>query len=188
MKKFISKLWILMMVAAMCFSMAACGKTEDDTDKDDDRKTVLSDRDKKDKDDEDKDSKDIEDKDSKDNEDKDDDKGSSVSGKPTLEDYLNNASVQAQFDSLKQSLSGNGMNIDIKAEGDSLIYIYQFEDMEKSDELAASLESEIAKQDTTFQTTADSLKPSVSNENLKVVIRYIDKNGAEIFSKEYVAK
>lgn len=176
-KKFISRLWLLMMVAAMCFCVAACGKTEKDTKKDDDRKTVLSNKD--DKDDED-------DKDKVDDE--DDKKGSSTSNKPTIQEYVNDPNFQSQYESMKQSFANSGMDIDIKAEGDSLVYVFQYADVEKSDELAAALESELAKQDFTFQSTADSIQLSVSNENVKVIIRYLDKNGDEIYSKEYVAK
>lgn len=181
MKKIISRLWLLMMVAAMCFCVAACGKTEKDTKKDDDRKTVLSNKD-------DKDDKDKADKDDKDNIDDKDDKGSSVSSKPTIQEYVNDPNFQSQFESMKQSFANSGMDIDIKAEGDSLVYVFQYADVEKSDELAAALESELAKQDFTFQSTADSIQLSVSNENVKVIIRYLDKNGDEIYSKEYVAK
>ncbi len=109
-------------------------------------------------------------------------------GKPSLKDYLNDEEFQKQFETMKEQVSGMGMDINMEVDGDKLIYTYKYDSIEKSDELAASLESETAKQDATFQETADGLKEEVSNKSVTVVIKYVDKNDAEIYSKEYVAK
>lgn len=109
-------------------------------------------------------------------------------GKPSIADYLKDEDFQKQLETMKSQFASQGMEIDVKADGDNLIYVYKISSIEKSDELAASLESAMSTQDSTFQSIADSVKEEVSNKTVKVVIQYVDKNGDEIYSKTYTAK
>lgn len=109
-------------------------------------------------------------------------------GKPSIADYLKDEEFQKQLETMKTSMASQGMEVDIKADGDSLIYVFKVPSVEKSDEMTAALESAMSSQDATFQATADSVKEEVSNKTVKVVIKYVDKNDEEIFSKTYTAK
>lgn len=109
-------------------------------------------------------------------------------GKPSIADYLKDEDFQKQLETMKTSMASQGMEVDIKADGDSLIYVFKIAGVEKSDELASALESAMSAQDDTFQETADSVKEEVSNKTVKVVIQYVDQNGEEIYSKTYTAK
>lgn len=109
-------------------------------------------------------------------------------GNSSVEDYLNSEEVQSQLSTLEKSLEGSGMNIKVTAKDNKMIYTYTYDNMEKSDKLADQLETAVAAQDSTFQTTADKIKSEVGVDSAIVVIEYVDKNGEMIYTKEYTAK
>ena len=106
----------------------------------------------------------------------------------TVSDYINSDEVKETFSTLEKSLEGSGMSMKISAEDDKLIYTYTYDELEKTDGMAAQLEESISKQDDTFQNTANEVKEYVNSDTVTVVIEYIDCNGEKIFSKEYVSK
>lgn len=114
--------------------------------------------------------------------------GMTACGKVTVSDYINSDEVKEAFSTLEKSLEGTGMSIKISAEDDKLIYTYTYDEIEKTDDMTAQLEQSISAQDATFQNTANEVKEYVSNDSVTVVIEYIDCNGDEIFSKEYVSE
>ena len=57
----------------------------------------------------------------------------------------------------------------------------------KTDEMAEQLES-MLEQDSTLKSVADGVKKCVNSDTVTMVIRYVDCNGEEICSKEYVSK
>lgn len=62
------------------------------------------------------------------------DSSSDVTGSyETVEEYVNSDELQSQLAELKSSLSESGMSIDIKAEGNALIYVYTYETIAKAD-------------------------------------------------------
>lgn len=171
MKKVVSKLGLFMMVAAMCFCMTACGSSDNDDNKGDDKKTEAND-DKKD------DSKGT---------DTEDDKSSSLAQYADVEEYLNSSVAQAAIDSIKQS-ENEDMGIDVVAEGkDKIVYIFKYKTIahEEGDGMTEALDEACAAQDATFQSAADSMAPFVQVDNVFVEIRYVDMNDVLIFSKTY---
>lgn len=106
----------------------------------------------------------------------------------SMEEYVASSEIQSQLNSLKNSFDGMGMSIDMRGEGNKLIYSYKYDTLVKEDGMAEMLESEAAKQADVFVQTAASLKTVVSVNNPVVVIEYIDANGEMIFTKEYAAK
>lgn len=106
----------------------------------------------------------------------------------SVEAYVNSDEVQEVLDTLEGQMSGTGMSIEITAEGDKMVYTYTYDNVAKADGMAESLESAMKAEDDTFQSTADEIKKVVKAKNPSVVIKYVDMNGEEIYSKEYVAK
>ena len=109
----------------------------------------------------------------------------------SVADYVNSDAMQAALDSLKNTYSGTGMNIDMVAEGENkLVYIFAYESIAhtEGDGMAEALEAAMGTQDATFQQTANSIAPFVNNDEVIVEIRYIDMNGAVIYSKTYVSE
>lgn len=104
----------------------------------------------------------------------------------SVEAYVNSDEVQDVLKSLEGQMSG--LNIDITADGDKMVYTYTYEDLEKQDGMAEAIESEMEKEASTFQDTANEIKKVVDAKNPSVVIEYVDKNGETIYSKEFVAE
>lgn len=193
MKKFTSKLLLLMTVLAMTFSLAACGNKKNDS-RVNDRKENASGQEsqsgkKEDSQDKEEDKTQSGDKDEDTTQSTDKNKkGNALYN--SVADYVNSDEIQSALNSLKGSLQ-EGMSIDIVAEGDNkLVYIFTYQTIAhtEGDGMKEALENAIAAQDTTFQQTANSVKPFVNSDQVIVEIRYVDMNGAVIFSKSYTSE
>lgn len=174
MRKWTSKLLLLAMVLAMAFSLAACGTKKGDNKETDQKENVTKQENQSEKKDEEQS--------------EDDKKGSSLYD--SVADYVNSDAMQSALNSLKSSVQ-EGMNIDLVAEGDNkLVYIFTYETIAhtEGDGMTEALESAIGAQDATFQQTANSVKPFVGSDEVIVEIRYVDMNGAVIFSKTYTSE
>lgn len=175
MKKLTSKLLLLMMVLAMALSIAACGSKNDDSSTKDSKKNST----------EEDQSSDNEDEDSTDKEDDD-----STALYDSVADYVNSDEMQSALQTLKDS-QAEGIGIDIVAEDDNkMVYVFTYKTIAhtEGDGMAEALEQAITAQDATFQQTANSVAPFVGGEQVTVEIRYVDMNGAVIFSKTYVSE
>ena len=109
----------------------------------------------------------------------------------TVEDYVNSSELQSQLSTLKSNVQGSGLNIDIKAEDNVLIYEYKYDDLKKADvtdEAIATLESGLEQQSATFETVADSLKSATNEKNPVVKIVYLSSDGEVIVEKEFTSK
>lgn len=104
----------------------------------------------------------------------------------SLEEYVKSPEVQAAVKQISDSVSKQGLKVDISADGNKLIYTYTYQkDVKVS---ANALNSALEQQASTFQGIATSLKQTTSEDNPVVVIRYLDKNGKVITTKEFSEK
>ncbi len=106
----------------------------------------------------------------------------------TMQDYANSSEVQSQISSLKDSVQSAGMNIELKGEGEKLIYVYTIDSSYVVDGMAQQLEAGLTAQASTFEDIASTLKEEVNVKNPVVVVQYIDSDGNEIYSQEFTAK
>lgn len=106
----------------------------------------------------------------------------------TMEDYVKSDTVQSQISTLREQYAESGMNIDIQAEGNKLIYVYTFAAGTEYDGMEADLEAAVDTQASNFEGIATSLKTVVSAADPAVVVRYQTTDGTEIYSKEFTAK
>lgn len=115
--------------------------------------------------------------------------GKTASGKyATVEDFVNSDSMQKQLESMKSSLSGEGMTIDVTGEGDKLIYTFTYtEDLgeDQIESVSAALESALEQMSGTFEGVASSLKAAVEVESPVVVVAYVAADGTELCSREF---
>lgn len=170
MKKSTSKLLVLMMVLAMAFSLAACGSKDDASNSSTTTDNAATNE-------------------SSQSQGSTDNKSSSSSSSySSVEEYVNSPEIQNALSTLEKQLEGSGMNIKITADGNKMIYTYTYEDTEKADGMAESLEQALSAQDATFQATADQIKKEVKVDSATVVIEYVDSKGEMIYSKEYTSK
>ena len=107
----------------------------------------------------------------------------------TIADYVKSEQIQNELNTLKQTYnSSQGMEINLFAEGDVLVYEYRYTTIEKVDGMAEALESAMKEQESVFVQTANSLKTVTNVKNPKVDIRYIDCKGVLIYSRQFSAK
>lgn len=173
MKNLIRKISLIMCVIMLTFAVSACGKSDNDSKKNEPKTEDTA------KDDAKYDAKD----DAEDNDD------AAVTGKfKTLEDFVNSDIMQQQLETQLASLEGSGIALNLTAEDNKLIYNFTIEDADLSAALAAdpsTLESSLQSQASTFESVASSLKAAVEVENPVVVVRYLDNTGAEIVAQEF---
>lgn len=163
-KKYTSRLLLLMMALAMGLSMAACKRSDDNKENKTTEKTTEKVTEKA------------------------TEKNDALYG--SVEEYVNSDEMQTALQKLKESQS-EGIDINIVAEGrDKMVYIFTYKTIAhtEGDGMTEALEAAIVAQDATFQQTANSVKPYVGGEQITVEIRYVDMNGAVIFSKTYVSE
>lgn len=169
MKNLIRKISLIMCVIMLTFAVSACGKSDNDSKKNEPKTEDTAKDDAKD--------------DAKDNDD------AAVTGKfKTLEDFVNSDIMQQQLETQLASLEGSGIALNLTAEDNKLIYNFTIEDADLSAALAAdpsTLESSLQSQASTFESVASSLKAAVEVENPVVVVRYLDNTGAEIVAQEF---
>ena len=75
-----------------------------------------------------------------------------------MEDYVQSSEVQEQIASVKEQVESAGMQIELKGEGDKLIYVYTIDSAYVTDTTADQLESGIQAQSSTFEELAAALK------------------------------
>lgn len=101
----------------------------------------------------------------------------------TLETYID--SIKDQIDGMTASMEEAGMNLDVLARENSLVYSYQFtEDVGDTSLLKDSLEQSLEELSSSFESILSALKQAVSSAE-SVVVEYLDKDGNVIVSKEY---
>ena len=167
MKNLIRKISLIMCVIMLTFAVSACGKSDNDSKKNEPKTEDTAKDDAKD----------------------DDNDDAAVTGKfKTLEDFVNSDIMQQQLETQLASLEGSGIALNLTAEDNKLIYNFTIEDADLSAALAAdpsTLESSLQSQASTFESVASSLKAAVEVENPVVVVRYLDNTGAEIVAQEF---
>ena len=111
---------------------------------------------------------------------------STTSGKySSIQEYIDLPAFQSQLKSLKNS-AGSIMNIEIKAEGDALVYEYQYTSQMGS-AVADSLKSQLASQNITnvFNNVVTELKNKTTVANPYVIVRYLNKDGSVLAEKTF---
>lgn len=119
--------------------------------------------------------------------------GLPASGKfSSIADFVNSDIMQSQFESMKSSLGGDTMDIDLLGEGNKLIYNFTYLDLDGQDlealgsALASALDTD--SMSSTFSSIASSLKDAVDVDNPLVVVNYLAPDGSTLASKEFAAE
>ena len=106
-----------------------------------------------------------------------------------LANYVASDECQKELDSMKSTYESM-MDVDVRAEGKSLVYdlTYKTELPEDSlDTVKSSLESAFESLSSTYEGIANSIKESVGIDDPSVVVKINTKDGTNIFSKTYKA-
>lgn len=106
----------------------------------------------------------------------------------SIEAFVASDEMQSQLKEAKESVEDGTLTMDIVAEGEKLVYVYTYQmdlDVEATRE---ALVTATEQQASTFENVAKQIKTAVNVENPVVVVRYLAKDGSEIYSQEFSAK
>ena len=104
-----------------------------------------------------------------------------------MESFIASDVMQSQLKEAKDSVEDGTLTIDIVAEGDKLVYVYTYQQDIDVDYAKEALASALDQQASTFENVAKEIKNAVNIENPVVVVRYLTKDGSEIYSQEFTA-
>ncbi len=106
----------------------------------------------------------------------------------SVQDFINSAQMQADIEELKASAAEEDMDIDVTAEGNTMVLTFDLGDYDGLDEETASAAAELlaATMDDTMAAMADELAENVTADDAAVKIRFI-MNGGELYSETYPA-
>lgn len=173
MKNLIRKMLLVMCVAALALAFTACGKSDKPAPKAVEKEEPAEDE--------------AEEPEEPVAENEEDASDLPASGKyATLEDFINSDMMQDQLDSQIASLEGTGLTAEVIAEDNKLVYSFTITDPNVAAALdAASLQSTLDSQASTFESIASMIPLAVEIDNPVVVVRYLDSAGAVIVSQEF---
>ncbi|MDE6149458.1 MAG: DUF4854 domain-containing protein [Ruminococcus sp.] len=106
-----------------------------------------------------------------------------VSEGKTIQDFIDEN--KETFDVLKDALKDSGMEMDILARENSLVYTYKYTtDVGDTETVKAALDQGLESQKDTFVQVLDSLKLAVPTTE-SVIVEYLDMDGNVITSGEF---
>ena len=111
------------------------------------------------------------------------------SGLPTLEDYFNSDAMQELVDATAAQYGEEGTSAAMYAEGNELRYDFTIDSLETSEEeravYAEALQSSTEAGADAYRSTAAELKSMVSNEEVVVVVTFLDGAGNVLYSQSF---
>lgn len=115
--------------------------------------------------------------------------GCGESSEQKLANYIASDACQKDIDTLKSSF-GSILDIDIKAEGESVVFTYAYKTdipEESLDTVKSTLETSFDSMSSTFEGFANDIKDEAGVDNPAVVVEINTKDGRNLFSKTYHA-
>lgn len=115
--------------------------------------------------------------------------GGSTKPYDTMAAYVASDELQEQLGTLTRSMESSGMEVDIVAEGDKMVYVYTFvTQIDLTDAAVEALSNAISAQEDTFKEICTSIQTVVDVEKPVVAVRYINADGSKIFEQEFSAE
>lgn len=108
----------------------------------------------------------------------------------SVEDYVQTEEMQEMITQAKAEVDGSGMSIDIRAEGNTLIYEYTFEDGSFDESMIDAVKEQLvdglASAAATFEDVAVDINDELKIDDCTVIVRYL-YNGETLAESEYSA-
>ena len=178
MKKIISVLLTLVLCISMVLGMTSCGDKDTGGDNSSEvSKTQIED------------SQDESEAESTPEESSEADSGQTALGKyASIKEYVESDEVQSELESMLSGMDTSTMSMEVYGEDNKLVYSYTYlVDLSALGDIASTLDAALEEQASVFESVASSLKLAVDVENPVVVVKYLDKDGNVIVSKEFSA-
>lgn len=103
----------------------------------------------------------------------------------TIADYVNSQELQDQLAALRESVSGQDIDVTITSENNILIYTSKYNKLSVEDVDAAAINAGLDSNASSYTALAKALKESTNEENPIVRIVYLASDGQIIVSKDY---
>lgn len=106
----------------------------------------------------------------------------------SVEELLNTDEMQEEIQALKDSLAEEDMDVEIKAEGNTMVLAFDLTNVPDLDEDTAAAAAELlaSSMESVFEEMAEELSNGIVAEGAAVEARFL-MNGQEIYSQEYSA-
>ena len=101
----------------------------------------------------------------------------------SVEAYLETEEMQEMIESLRASV--NGMNIEVSAQGNKLIYTYTYTDAVGPSTIGPILDEQMEKQASTFQTVAKQVKLVVNADEVLVQVVFQNPDGTVLSDTQF---
>ncbi len=106
----------------------------------------------------------------------------------SMEEFANSEELKSQLESLKSTVSAQGMDLTITGEGNKLTYIFTYQEVANQEGMADQLASALDAQKATYETLASQLETEIGIDGVIVAVQYVDCNGELIYEAEFSAQ
>lgn len=114
--------------------------------------------------------------------------GSEEAGSFTLEDLMSAEAMQEEIEALASAAQEGGMDLTVTAEGNRMIYVYQYQqELADREQVVSLLEESLDNAAAIFEGVASYIATTVKIENPVVEIRYLDMQGELLCAREFSA-
>lgn len=109
----------------------------------------------------------------------------------SIQEYVDSEEHQTQLNALRESLSGSGMSVDMKAEQNVLVYVYRYDSMESgafSQENLDALNQGLEEKAPSFQAVAEALKENTREKDPVVRVQYVSSDDKVLVTRDFSLK
>ncbi len=103
----------------------------------------------------------------------------------TMKEYAEAPEVQKQMETMADLYKDSGMTFTMTGEGNKLIYTYTYPEGMNTSGMADAMDGIADQMAPSFELIAESLKNVVEVDNPVLVVKYMDADGTELYSREF---
>lgn len=103
----------------------------------------------------------------------------------TMKEYAESPEVQKQMETMADLYKDSGLTFTMTGEGNKLIYTYTYPEGVNTSGMADAMDGIADQMAPTFELIAETLKNVVEVDNPVLVVKYMDADGTELYSREF---
>lgn len=103
----------------------------------------------------------------------------------TMKEYAESPEIQKQMETMADLYKDSGLTFTMTGEGNKLIYTYTYPEGMVTSGIKDAMDGVADQMAPTFELIAETLKNVVEVENPVLVVKYMDADGTELYSREF---
>lgn len=103
----------------------------------------------------------------------------------TMKEYAESPEVQKQMETMADLYKDSGLTFTMTGEGNKLIYTYTYPEGTVTTAIKDAMDGVADQMSPSFELIAESLKSVVEVDNPVLVVKYLDADGTELYSREF---